>query len=106
MAEYTEKMTIAVSPELKAAIAKAAKEQGRKPTAMARHTLRRVYLTDQVTIEQCAEELAPIPPRQPVDEFIRGGRTLEEIEDALYGPRLRVSKLVDTPESYNAQAGE
>lgn len=55
MAEYTEKLTIAVSPELKAAIAERAKLEGRKPTAMARHTLRLVYLPDQVTVEQCVE---------------------------------------------------
>ena len=92
MAEYTEKMTIAVSPALKAAIAAVAKEQGRKPTALARYTLERVYLADQVTVEQCAD-LPPIPER-----------TLEQVEDALYGPSLRPSKLVDTPAEYNAEA--
>ena len=60
---------------------------------------------DQVTLEQCVD-LPPIPGRQTDEEFIRGGRTLEEIEDALYGPRLTASKLVDTPAEYDAQAGE
>lgn len=31
-------------------------------------------------------------------------RTLEQAEDALYGPQLRVSKLVDTPSEYDAEA--
>lgn len=44
--------------------------------------------------------------RQTAEEFIRGGRTLEQAEDALYGPQLRVSKLVDTPESYDVDRDE
>lgn len=47
----------------------------------------------------------PIPPRQAADEFIRGERTLEEIDDPLYGPQLRVSKLIDKPESYDVEVG-
>lgn len=66
MAEYTEKMTIAVTPELKQAIARVAAEQGRKPTAMARYTLERVYLADAVTVEQCSKD------RQTWDEFEAG----------------------------------
>ena len=58
---------------------------------------------DQVTLEQCTD-LPPIPGRQTAEEFVRGGRQLEEIEDALYGPQLRVSKLVDTPSEYDAEA--
>lgn len=38
-------------------------------------------------------------PNVPIPE-----RTLEEIEDDLYGPQLRVSKLIDTPESYDVEA--
>lgn len=35
--------------------------------------------------------------RQTAEEFVRGGRTLEEIDDPLYGPQLReAAKLVDT----------
>ena len=55
--------------------------------------------------EQCAD-LPPIPGRQTAEEFARGGRTLEQVEDALYGPQLRVSKLVDTPTEYDAEAGK
>jgi len=55
MAEYTEKMTIAVSPALKAAIIARAEELRRKPTALARITLERVYLANEVTLEQCRE---------------------------------------------------
>ena len=103
MPKYTEYLNIAVTPELKAAVTAEAKRQGRTPSAMARYTLARVYLADQVTVEQCAD-LPPIPGRQTAEEFVRGGRQLEEIEDALYGPRLRASKLVDTPTEYNAEA--
>lgn len=102
MAEYTEQLTIAVSPALKQAIAEEAARQGRKPTAMARHTLRRVYLASQVTVEQCNEAMGD---QVHYHDFVPE-RKLEEIDDDLYGPQLRVSKMVDTPEPYNAQAGE
>lgn len=55
MAKYTEYLNIAVSPELKAAITAEAERQGRTPSAMARYTLERVYLADQVTLEQCRD---------------------------------------------------
>ena len=92
MPKYTEYLNMAVTPELKAAVTAKAERQGRTPSAMARHTLERVYLADQVTVEQCAD-LPPIPER-----------TLEQVEDALYGPQLRVSKLIDTPAEYDAEA--
>ncbi len=73
MAELTEKMTIAVSPQLKTAIAVEAARQGRKPTAMARYTLERVYLKDEITVAQCNEMMGAHVHYQPPDTPIAEG---------------------------------
>ena len=76
MPKYTEYLNIAVQPELKLAIDEEAARQGRTLSAMARYTLERVYLKDEITVAQCLEEMDedmfPIVVRQPVDEFITG----------------------------------
>ena len=54
--------------------------------------------------EERAIESTPPRHRQTPEEFIRGGRTLEEIDDDLYGLQLRTSRLVDTQAKYDAEA--
>ena len=98
MPKYTEYLNMAVTPELKAAIAAEAERQGRTPSAMARYTLERVYLADQVTVEQCADT----PSRQIAEEFVPD-RTLEQCKEYAHTRGVPSGlNVVDADEVYTA----
>ena len=59
MAEYTDTLVIAVSPALKAAIIEKAARERRPFSALARVTLERVFLANEITLEQCNKLIDP-----------------------------------------------
>ena len=65
MTELTETINIAVTPKLKAAIKAQAERESRKYTALARVTLERIFLANEVTLEQCADyDVLHLPPNE------------------------------------------